>query len=123
MSYAKDTRWQDLARGGIIPEAATSLAYETGGWRTFRPIRDRMLHRLPLLLGLLPRQRDPLQGAVGEGPADRPGPLQGLRGLRRGLPEGLHQDGPGDGDPEVATATASLLGGEACLGGQEWRSR
>ena len=40
MTYPKDTKWQDLARGGIIPEAATAVEYQTGGWRTFRPIRD-----------------------------------------------------------------------------------
>jgi len=40
MIYTKDTRWPELARGGIIPEAGTAEAYETGGWRTFRPVRD-----------------------------------------------------------------------------------
>jgi pyruvate ferredoxin oxidoreductase delta subunit len=40
MNYTRDTKWHELARGGIIPEAGTALKYETGGWRTFRPIRD-----------------------------------------------------------------------------------
>ncbi|MGQ9732240.1 MAG: 4Fe-4S binding protein [Candidatus Zipacnadales bacterium] len=40
MSYPKDAPWHELARGGIIPQPATSLEYKTGGWRTFRPVRD-----------------------------------------------------------------------------------
>jgi pyruvate ferredoxin oxidoreductase delta subunit len=40
MSYPKDAPWHKLARGGIIPEAGTAAAYQTGGWRTFRPVRD-----------------------------------------------------------------------------------
>jgi pyruvate ferredoxin oxidoreductase delta subunit len=40
MTYPKDAPWHALARGGIIPEPATALEYKTGGWRTFRPVRD-----------------------------------------------------------------------------------
>ena len=30
--------WQKLPRGGVIPEGGTSAAYETGTWRSFKPI-------------------------------------------------------------------------------------
>jgi pyruvate ferredoxin oxidoreductase delta subunit len=38
--YAKDAGWKDMAAGGIIPQAGNAVEYATGGWRTFRPIRD-----------------------------------------------------------------------------------
>jgi pyruvate ferredoxin oxidoreductase delta subunit len=30
--------WKDLPIGGIIDKAANSMEFETGSWRTFRPI-------------------------------------------------------------------------------------
>lgn len=30
--------WQDLPLGGVIPEGGNSNDYETGTWRTFRPV-------------------------------------------------------------------------------------
>ncbi len=33
-------RWHELPEGGIIPEPATSIAYQTGSWRTERPVFD-----------------------------------------------------------------------------------
>jgi pyruvate ferredoxin oxidoreductase delta subunit len=38
--YPKDATWKELAPGGIIPQAGNALEYRTGGWRTFRPVRD-----------------------------------------------------------------------------------
>jgi pyruvate ferredoxin oxidoreductase delta subunit len=32
--------WKDLAIGGRIDEAGNAETYETGSWRTFRPVRD-----------------------------------------------------------------------------------
>lgn len=32
--------WRDLPIGGLIPEGGTSDAYDTGGWRTYRPELD-----------------------------------------------------------------------------------
>jgi pyruvate ferredoxin oxidoreductase delta subunit len=32
--------WKDLPKGGLILEAGNAMEYKTGGWRTFRPIRD-----------------------------------------------------------------------------------
>ncbi|MCD6352218.1 MAG: 4Fe-4S binding protein [Armatimonadetes bacterium] len=29
-----------MAPGGIIPQAGNAVYYETGGWRTYRPVRD-----------------------------------------------------------------------------------
>lgn len=33
--------WRDLAIGGIIEEAGNAREYETGSWRTFRPVLDK----------------------------------------------------------------------------------
>jgi pyruvate ferredoxin oxidoreductase delta subunit len=33
--------WKELELGGVIPGGGTSDAYVTGGWRTFRPVRDK----------------------------------------------------------------------------------
>lgn len=38
--YAKDAGWRDMAAGGVIPQAGNAVEYKTGGWRTFRPIRE-----------------------------------------------------------------------------------
>lgn len=32
--------WPELPLGGIIPEGGTAAEFETGDWRTFRPILD-----------------------------------------------------------------------------------
>jgi pyruvate ferredoxin oxidoreductase delta subunit len=32
--------WQELPIGGLIPVAGNAEQYQTGGWRTFRPILD-----------------------------------------------------------------------------------
>jgi 2-oxoacid:acceptor oxidoreductase delta subunit (pyruvate/2-ketoisovalerate family) len=32
--------WKDLAIGGRIDQAGCAEEYETGSWRTFRPVRD-----------------------------------------------------------------------------------
>ncbi len=32
--------WTKHPIGGIIPEAGNSAQYKTGGWRSYRPIRD-----------------------------------------------------------------------------------
>ena len=33
--------WQDLPLGGVIVEAGSAAKYETGSWRTWRPITHR----------------------------------------------------------------------------------
>jgi pyruvate ferredoxin oxidoreductase delta subunit len=33
--------WKEIPPGGIIPEGGTSVQYETGGWRAYRPKLDR----------------------------------------------------------------------------------
>ena len=38
--YSKTAGWKDMAAGGIIPQAGNAVEYRTGGWRTFRPVRD-----------------------------------------------------------------------------------
>jgi len=38
--YAKDAGWRDMAEGGVIPQAGNAVEYETGGWRTYRPVRN-----------------------------------------------------------------------------------
>ena len=36
----KKKGWKELAIGGRIDEAGCAAEYETGSWRTFRPVRD-----------------------------------------------------------------------------------
>lgn len=36
-----DKSWKELPIGGLIVEAGNSAEYETGSWRTNRPILDR----------------------------------------------------------------------------------
>jgi 2-oxoacid:acceptor oxidoreductase delta subunit (pyruvate/2-ketoisovalerate family) len=36
----KKKGWKELAIGGRIDEAGCATEYETGSWRTFRPVRD-----------------------------------------------------------------------------------
>lgn len=33
--------WREVPLGGVIPDAGNTRAYETGTWRTMRPILDR----------------------------------------------------------------------------------
>jgi pyruvate ferredoxin oxidoreductase delta subunit len=33
--------WKELPIGGLILEGGNSMEYETGGWRSYRPIRDK----------------------------------------------------------------------------------
>jgi pyruvate ferredoxin oxidoreductase delta subunit len=33
-------KWQELVPGGYIIDPGNSKTYETGSWRTFKPIRD-----------------------------------------------------------------------------------
>jgi len=35
-----DTKWKDMPLGGMVPEPGTSDEYQTGTWRTFRPVLD-----------------------------------------------------------------------------------
>jgi len=37
---APDTPWQDLPRGGVIPHGGNAEEYETGDWRSRRPVYD-----------------------------------------------------------------------------------
>lgn len=32
--------WKEIAAGGLVTEPGSSVAYETGSWRSSRPIRD-----------------------------------------------------------------------------------
>jgi len=32
--------WKEITLGGLVPEPGTSVEYETGTWRAFRPIID-----------------------------------------------------------------------------------
>ncbi len=40
MSQKKQPGWKDIPIGGMILEAGNAVEYETGSWRTMRPIRD-----------------------------------------------------------------------------------
>ena len=35
---SRPKNWRELPLGGVIPEAGNSAAYETGTWRTWRPV-------------------------------------------------------------------------------------
>ena len=37
--YAPDAKYQDMAKGGIIPQAGNAVEYNTGGWRLQKPHR------------------------------------------------------------------------------------
>ncbi len=45
---APDEGWKNLTRAGIIPVAGNAEYYETGGWRTNKPvwIEDKCIHCL-----------------------------------------------------------------------------
>ena len=38
--YKPDAKWHEMVSGGYIPQAGNALEYETGGWRSARPVRD-----------------------------------------------------------------------------------
>ena len=38
--YAPDAKWNEMARGGIIPQAGNAVEYNVGGWRNERPVRN-----------------------------------------------------------------------------------
>ena len=40
MSQNKQPGWKEIPRGGMILEAGNAIEYETGSWRSMRPIRD-----------------------------------------------------------------------------------
>ncbi len=40
MSENKEDGWKNIPRGGLILEAGNAAEYETGSWRSMRPIRD-----------------------------------------------------------------------------------
>lgn len=40
MKIKPDTGWRDLPHAGVILEAGNAEEYQTGDWRTFRPVRD-----------------------------------------------------------------------------------
>ena len=33
--------WKDIPIGGVVDRAGTAFDYETGSWRSFRPVHDR----------------------------------------------------------------------------------
>jgi pyruvate ferredoxin oxidoreductase delta subunit len=37
----KEKGWKEIPPGGVIDTAGNSKDYYTGGWRTFRPVRDK----------------------------------------------------------------------------------
>ena len=38
---AKEKGWKDIPRAGMILEPGNAREYETGSWRTFKPILDK----------------------------------------------------------------------------------
>ena len=38
--YPPTAKWNEMAEGGIIPQAGNAVEYKTGGWRNERPIKD-----------------------------------------------------------------------------------
>lgn len=48
MKEKKEKGWKEIPIGGLILEAGNATEYETGSWRTFRPVRDedRCIHCL-----------------------------------------------------------------------------
>ena len=36
----KEKSWKEIPLGGLILEAGNAEKYTTGGWRTYRPVRD-----------------------------------------------------------------------------------
>jgi pyruvate ferredoxin oxidoreductase delta subunit len=48
MSDAKLPKYKELPMGGLITEAGNAVEYETGGWRTFKPVfhKDKCINCL-----------------------------------------------------------------------------
>ena len=40
MKVKKGTGWKEMPLGGSVPEPGTSVEYDSGSWRTYRPIHD-----------------------------------------------------------------------------------
>ena len=40
MSNLKKLGWKEIPEGGLIVEGGNAVNYETGSWRSFRPVRD-----------------------------------------------------------------------------------
>ena len=40
MSDDKKLGWKEIPEGGLITKAGNSATYETGSWRSVRPVRD-----------------------------------------------------------------------------------
>ena len=40
MTNNKQKGWKEIPKGGLILEAGNSEKYETGSWRSLRPVRD-----------------------------------------------------------------------------------
>ena len=40
MNQKKERGWREIPRGGLILEAGNAAEYETGSWRSMRPVRD-----------------------------------------------------------------------------------
>ena len=40
MTVNKKSGWKDIPKGGLIVEPGNSEKYETGSWRSVRPVRD-----------------------------------------------------------------------------------
>ena len=40
MTTNKQKGWKEIPKGGLILEAGNSEKYETGSWRSLRPVRD-----------------------------------------------------------------------------------
>ncbi|MEI6499606.1 MAG: 4Fe-4S dicluster-binding protein [Armatimonadota bacterium] len=38
--YSPNSKWNEMAAGGIIPQPGNAVEYVTGGWRNQRPIKD-----------------------------------------------------------------------------------
>jgi pyruvate ferredoxin oxidoreductase delta subunit len=38
--YAPDAKWNEMERGGIIPQPGNAEEYDVGGWRNEHPVRD-----------------------------------------------------------------------------------
>ena len=41
MSRERLLGWREIPIGGIVPEPGTAVEYNTGSWRTYRPVLDK----------------------------------------------------------------------------------
>ena len=37
---SEEKGWKEIPIGGLITEAGNAYSYNTGGWRTFKPVKD-----------------------------------------------------------------------------------